>query len=157
MIHKFHGNILRYSRLSGMDCSNGFQESYRCTCPFKQITSCSIAFTPTGYADPQRAPCVWTPAHGSVFRQKFNLSANCIKRGSPERVVILPKAELLKLRSGSPNCGVLNALNISQRSSRLRPSPKNPNVRANAKSKFVKPGPRRVLRQQVTNRFCGSG
>src|SRR5262249_44917976 len=89
--------------------------------------------------------------------QKLNLSANCITRGSPERVVILPKAELLKLRSGNPNCGALNALNISQRSSKLRPSPKNPNVRANAKSKLVRPGPRCVLRPQVPNRFCGSG
>ena len=92
-----------------------------------------------------------------VCHQKLNLSANCITRGSAERVVILPKAELLKLRSGRPNCGVLKALNISQRSSKLRPSPKNPNVRANEKSKFVRPGPRRMLRPQVPNRFCGSG
>src|SRR5215510_16315321 len=92
-----------------------------------------------------------------VFHQKFNLIANCINRGSPERVVILPKAELLKLRSGSPNCGVLKALNISQRNSKLRPSPKTPKVRANEKSKFVRPGPRRVLRPQVPKRFCGSG
>src|SRR6516165_5926290 len=40
MIHKFYGNLLRYSPLSGMDSSNGFQE-FPMDLSFQQVTSCS--------------------------------------------------------------------------------------------------------------------
>src|SRR5258705_566221 len=106
-----------------------------------------IGFVPTGYgrAIERQWGCVhrWfeeiaprTVCKGSfpytppVGRQKLNLAANCIKRGSPARAVILPTEPLLMFRSGSANCAVLNILNISQRISRLRPSPKELNVRA---------------------------
>jgi inorganic phosphate transporter, PiT family len=59
-----------------------------------------------------------------VRYQKMNFIANCMTRGSPERVEIMPRALLEMFRSGSPNWGVLNMLNISQRNSKRRPSPK---------------------------------
>ena len=56
--------------------------------------------------------------------QKANRSANCITRGSPARLVILPKLPEFTLFVGSPKYAVFRRLKVSQRNSRLRPSAK---------------------------------
>jgi hypothetical protein len=56
-------------------------------------------------------------------------------RGSPASVEIRPTALLERFRSGRPNCGVLNMLNISQRNSRL--SPKHSKVLASTNPKLT--------------------
>src|SRR5215471_12319933 len=65
-------------------------------------------------------------------------------RGSPDRLVILPAALLLKLLLGWPNSGVLVTLKTSQRNSRLTRSMGN--SRSRAASKTLVRGPIMVLR-----------
>src|SRR6266851_2555775 len=54
----------------------------------------------------------------NLLLQKFKRSANCITRGSPASVVIVPTFELLIVLLGRPKFAWFSALNTSQRKSK---------------------------------------
>jgi hypothetical protein len=54
---------------------------------------------------------------GLRAHQKFSRSANCITRGSPARVVMVPTFEMLMVRFGRPKLARFRALKTSQRNS----------------------------------------
>ena len=75
-------------------------------------------------------------------RQNTYFAANCMIRGPPVVVVILPKFALPTVVFGFPKWTLLNTLNISMRASTCLPSP-TPKFRDKARSTFQNPGPRR--------------
>src|SRR5262244_1267558 len=87
--------------------------------------------------------------------QNDTLNANCITRGSPESVVMLPTAPLVALEFGCPNSGVLLTLKTSHRNCRLARSVMWKSL-VTAASKTVVCGPRRVLRPLLPTTPGGS-
>src|SRR5262245_10613838 len=77
-------------------------------------------------------------------------------RGSPDRFVICPNWLLVLSLFGRPKCVLLNALSMSHRKSRLRPSPKYLKLRVRLISNCPAPGPTIVLRPQLPNRTAGA-
>src|SRR5262249_16229863 len=87
--------------------------------------------------------------------QNDTLRANCITRGSPESVVILPTAPLVTLEFGCPNSGVLLTLKTSHRNCRLALSVIWKSL-VTAPSKTVLCGPGRVVRPLLPTTPGGS-
>src|SRR5262249_11716237 len=79
--------------------------------------------------------------------QNSNLKANCITRGSPESVVILPTAPLVKLFWGCPKITALATLKTSQRNCRCVRSV-IPKLRTKEVSKTFVCGPTKVFRPE---------
>jgi len=82
--------------------------------------------------------------------QNANRRANCITRGSPARLVMLPAAALLKFIFGRLRILVFVRLNISQRNWRLVASAILKSYRIHRPKTFVL-RPRRILRPALPN------